>query len=329
MRSLTKFNIKKSIIFVVLSMLGIIIAYYVNNYRANYKSQAARDGLPPISGTFVSFYWSRQSNYTALDWDKEFEKMSAIGINKIIILGAYVEGYGSNEVLSFDSHMENVLRNADQRNMQVYMGPYDLKAHWETAEKTAKMEAKNKEYATILYNKYKTHKSFVGWYITSEPLLNDTYDNFSLITNITSHYKSLDPNLKVLAAPYFFAECKPDRFRCNGQWWSNLTPTEIGEQVKKFFQNTGIDIIAVQDGVGASKITIPELALFLPEMDKAAKSIGKEFWVDMETFKYNSNNTQFIVTSFAELLPQLDIENDYTIVSYIFYPYMYNNGSPT
>lgn len=92
--------------------------------------------------------------------------------------------------------------------------------------------------------------------------------------------------------------------------------------LKNLWVGTGIDIMAVQDGNGASFVTNEELKAYLPEMDKALKSAGKEFWVDMEVFKYNEDKTVFLPTDIEKLVQVVEIEKNYPIVIWVYHPFM-------
>lgn len=297
----------------------------------------------PFSSTFISFSWNPASKYNLSDWQQEFVDMNKIGIKTLIIQGIATKGtmsgvndnltvyYESNTYLSNRApilHLTNIMNLADQYGMKVYISPFDLASPYSSEDKKIEFRDVSKSIANEILLKYGERSSFAGWYLPVEGLLNFPTTE-SYITDLTKYYKTITPTKKLIVAPYFIPLCTPGRFRCDGQWWQNQTPDQIAQNAKTYIQSVGADIIAVQDGTGASEITLDELKSYLPPMAAAVTSIGKEFWVDTELFKYNSDKTQFISIDSTYLTQKIEIEKNYPLTMWILNPSMSPRGETT
>jgi len=273
----------------------------------------------PITGTFISFPWSKARNFSPQQWEKEFKDMAQIGIKNVIVAGVHVANYSQVQDGTYYAHLDAIFTNATHTNMTVYISPVDYNNYYTSTENRTRLIDLSKQYALEIKNRGYTNKSeFAGWYVQEEALLNVDYNDYSSWKVLADYYKSLTPNKKVLTAPYYLAPCYPGRFRCNNQWWPNKNPTEMAANAKKFIENTNIDILAVQDGVGASGITIAELNEFLPAMNQAIISAGKEFWVDAEIFRYTPDHSTFVPASINSLTAQLTALQNYPITIWIY-----------
>lgn len=297
----------------------------------------------PIKGTFIAFPYSKLVQYTQADWVKQFDVMQKIGIDTLIIAGVFVKDYTNPLITAFYRtdlfkqyqsslpHLDYIMDLADARGFKVYLSPVDMREYWGSPARRAENVSLSKQVSAELQAKgYTARPSFVGWYLQDEPFLNHNYPSYEHWSSLSTHFKSLTPDKKIIIAPFFIAPCKPNptRMRCENQWWQDRSPSEIAALAKKLMQNSGADIMAVQDGVGASGVTLQELDQYLPPMAEAVRSIGKEFWVDAEVFRYNTDRTQFIPANIADLTAQLDHVKKYPTVIWIFEQFMgpYNNA---
>lgn len=339
-KSKNKYKIFVQFFLLILGVVSLI--YILHSFfdirTLSLRSKASRE-YSPISGTFISFPYSRMETYTRDDWRKQFEVMNNIGIDTLIISGIAIKGYDNQNTLKAfynsskytkgESHLDILLDFAKSYGMSVYVSPLDLKNNWDYPEENIRL---SKEIAQELRQlQYTNHPNFSGWYLQEEPFLNMDYNDYSTWKTLVDTYKTLSPK-PVAISPYFVTPCYGDqtKIRCKNQWWQDRTAQEIADRAEKLMINIGADIMAVQDGVGASGVTIQELSEYIPPMGERMNKIGKDFWVDAEVFRYNAEKTQFIPAPIADLSVQLDTLNSFKFktVIWIFDQFMgpYNSN---
>lgn len=304
-----------------ISVIGLSSYYLIPKKQPISISQVSTNAAP-ISGTFISFVWGLTSQFTPEQLQSEFEDMSAIGINTIIIAGVHTANFGHYNLPDTTHYnlLDSIFKLAAQYSMRVYFAPVDYYNYFSSPENTANLDRLSKKYATEIAEKGYTNKpEFSGWYITQEFLLNTDDQNFSNIRSLVDHYKIITPNKKVIASPYYLSPCYPGKIRCTNQWWPNKTPAEMAENAKKFMQATNVDIMAIQDGVGSSGITTEELNQYLPAINQAVTSIGKEFWVDAETFRMTVNSSAQVPAKIDSLVEQMNTVKKYPVVIWLYH----------
>ncbi len=294
----------------------------------------------PFSSTFITFSWSQNTKFTLTDWQREFADMNKIGIKTLIVSAIATKGtmagVDDNMLVYYDTdlyssnrapllHLKTIMDLADQYKMNVYLTPFVLGNEYTSDAKKKEFLDVSQKMATEILAKYGQRPSFLGWYLPAEQLLNypvpDTY-----VIDLAKYYKSITPTKKIIVAPYYIAPCTPGRFRCDGQWWPNQNPNQMAQNAKTYMQAVGADIMAVQDGTGGSEITLDELKSYLPPMAAAVTSIGKEFWIDVEMFKHNSDRTQYVSLDSTYLDQKIAIEKSYPLTMWIYNPNLSPQG---
>lgn len=194
----------------------------------------------PIMGTFIAFSWGEASYYNTKEKVvSQFDNMDKLGMKTIIVIGPLsidVEREGARN--DYSQQLEYVFDEAEKRNYQVYVAPVEYGNWYKTQAKTDEMVNLTKSEAVKVLNKFKSYKSFVGWYIAPEYTLN-TGTGFEMWTNINRHFKQIAPDKKTMTAPYYLAPCYPGRYRCENQWWPNRTPQQMADNAKKLMGRYG------------------------------------------------------------------------------------------
>lgn len=315
-------------------IVGIALIFsVVNSSLTNTRTKAFKPNSP-ISGTFLSFPFAKSRNFTDTDWQKQFDVMNNIGIDTLIIGGILTKGYEQEAPIAYyrstkystqatpaKPHLDTILDLATKYKMKVYIAPVDRSENWVHVDEHISLSL---SVAQELYDKgYTTHPQFSGWYLQQEPFLNQDYTDYSSWKKLTETFKRL-ANKPVIISPYFIAPCNGDKtkLRCENQWWQDRTSEEIAIRAQRVMQGTEADIMAVQDGVGASGVSLQELTDYIPRIEQKLKEIGKEFWVDAEIFRYDTTRTKFIPASINDLVNQLFTLKNYKIVVWIFEHYM-------
>lgn len=245
-----------------------------------------------IEGTFIqpsdNVYWSLDK------WRSQFEYMKQIGMNTLIIqwvleedISCYYPSTNWASVRKSDNFVYNILTLANSFYFDVYIGlrystpdwetwgwpaPYSQVASWLNNE-----EEKNKIVIDEIWQLYKNHSSFKGWYIVYE--IEDLHWNTEefknilkqFITNLATYAKSKDSSKKVMISPYFGKNVSVDFYE---SWWRDI------------LSNSKVDIVALQDGVGCKRVNLYSEALpYFLALKNACEVNNVSFWYDLETFE--------------------------------------------
>ncbi|MFF1572274.1 DUF4434 domain-containing protein [Leifsonia sp. NPDC058292] len=195
--------------------------------------------------------------------------------------------------------VSRVLTAADTAGVVEYLGLQTDDDWWNTyANDTTWLSGqatKANALADDLYNHYGTHTSFAGWYLPFE------VDNWnftstsswsamaSFYTTIANHLHALTPGKPVIISPFF----NTSGGQTSSQWttmWSTI------------LASAPIDVIALQDGIGAGHASTSQLATWFAATKSAITSArpATALWADSETF-----NPDFTPMPIAQLVADL------------------------
>ena len=235
---------------------------------------------PRITGTFLDeiTHDIPSQNWSHLQWRKEFELYSHIGIDTLIIIRA---GYRNRCIFQanslpdllpvYDDLGELFFSLADEMNLKVFLGTYDSGYHWLRRNWWKEVEI-NKAFLDEATERYGHHKSFAGWYLTHETGKNDLHV-IELFNHIGGHCKSLK-DAPVLISPYPQGAKQPGA--------EALTLDESFDHWERVFEAAkgSFDICAFQDG----QIHYQELPKFVKGIADLGKKHGVTIWSNLESF---------------------------------------------
>jgi hypothetical protein len=280
----------------------------------------------PIKGTFISLAFGLHQGWTKEDWDAEFEAMAKLKFDTLIVqssarfdpnLGKVVSFYQGKNFKVERPHIDWIMCQAENRGWKVFLGGFS-DSTGDDANKAEFIEL-NKKISDEIYSKYKSFKSLSGFYISTEPLLNEaaTAVNDRVYSDYGNYLKKKYPNMKVAISPYFITDATP-RMKKQGlkKWWHDRTPDEMAQQTACFLKVCPADIMAVQDST-CWDVTMADLRKYIPKIAEAVTSTGCEFWVDMEVFD-TTNHTKDVPASIERIKEQIDIEKNYKCIMYSF-----------
>ncbi len=150
--------------------------------------------------------------------------------------------------------------------------------------------------ADDLYSKYGTHTSFTGWYLPFEVdnwnfTSSTTWSNMATFyTTIANHLHTLTPSKPVIISPFY----NTSGGQTSSQWTTMWT---------SILGSAPIDVIALQDGVGAGHATTAQLSTWF-SATKSAITAGRpatQLWADSETF-----NPDFTPLSITHVVADLN-----------------------
>lgn len=189
--------------------------------------------------------------------------------------------------------VDRLLSTAESWNKSVYVG-LQVNADWFT--KGASDVSWLDDQATIaenladeLYADYGAYDSFAGWYLpfemdnlnfpgsTAWTRMSDFY------SEVIGHLHALAPDLPVVVAPFY-----------NSGLSGAQTPSQWQTMWESILANSAIDIIALQDGVGAGHATVSDLASWFSATRDAIDTARPStlLYDDAETYTFGLQGLQ-------------------------------------
>lgn len=218
--------------------------------------------------------------YVVLQWSADSSGRKSIYPSKI---------YQKDESFTQDDFIDNLLTSCDKYGMKVYLG-LDIDSDWEKNtmgknknlfDREIDLSAKT---ADELYEKYKSHASFYGWYLPNE--ISDLTVISSgrrvklhkYLNSLCLRLKGLDNTKKISIAPYFSKFIYPPRY----------------ESIWKYLLcDSHVDVVMLQDGVGCKRIKLGDIASYFGSMKKAADYAHVELYSDVEVFEQIHGGKEF------------------------------------
>ncbi|MDQ7092239.1 DUF4434 domain-containing protein [Desulfosporosinus sp. PR] len=251
---------------------------------------------PKFSSSFIQSWYCRNWDYDR--WLEEYRMLQAIGIQEVILqsisdtkshFAVYqtnMKGYSSHNV----DMLETALSAADRTGMNVRIGLGFNDDWWSVENQDGKWLAREAEANSLIITEvmmmYGGHQSFTGWYIPYEfnPLMVLTHDQQTHLNGFLQKIAGtikLSSTKSIMIAPYYNA-------RVSGP----VTLTFWSHAVRHVLKDTGIDIIALQDSVGAGFNTLRDLDEIFAATKNAADEIGLSLYAVSETFEGNGNKSR-------------------------------------
>lgn len=187
--------------------------------------------------------------------------------------------------------VDRALSRAEAAGVDVYVGLQVSDGWWDTANATSTTWLANEaslatDLADELWANYGAYDSFAGWYIPFE------IDNLRFLTStewaklatfyttVIDHLHTLSPGLKVAISPFY-----------NANLTGTLDPAGWQSMWTSILANAPIDLIALQDGVGAGHATAGQLAAWFAATKNAitASRPSTILYSDVETFRFGQS----------------------------------------
>lgn len=247
------------------------------------------NGLP-ITGTFLDeiSHDIPHQNWGEREWDADFKYMKAIGIDTVIVIRSGYRKfitYPSAYLLKKGCYKPSVdlidlfLRLADKYNMKFYFGLYDSGHYWDTGDMSHEIRD-NRYVIDEVWKSYGHHKSFKGWYISTE-ISRKTKGAIETFHTIGKQCKDISNNLPVFISPWI--DGKKAVMPTEGLTKEQAVSVEEHEREwNEIFDGIHdvVDACAFQDG----HIDYDELDMFFSVNKKMADRYGMQCWTNAETF---------------------------------------------
>mgnify|MGYP000846630220 FL=1 len=247
------------------------------------------NGLP-ITGTFLDeiSHDIPHQNWGEREWDADFKYMKAIGIDTVIVIRSGYRKfitYPSAYLLKKGCYKPSVdlidlfLRLADKYNMKFYFGLYDSGHYWDTGDMSHEIRD-NRYVIDEVWKSYGHHKSFKGWYISTE-ISRKTKGAIDTFHTMGKQCKDISGGLPVFISPWI--DGKKAVMPTEGLTKEQAVSVEEHEREwNEIFDGIHdvVDACAFQDG----HIDYDELDMFFSVNKKLADRYGMQCWTNAETF---------------------------------------------
>lgn len=269
---------------------------------------------PIFQSSFIQDWYAQ--NWSPKRWDQELLMLKDIGITEIILASiadtkskqaAYFSELPGFTHGSYDI-VASALEAAHKLRMKVRIGIGFSSDWWSkySNKKWLNEEATiNKAIINEVANKYGTNPSFSGWYIPYEFSQTTVYTKRRQII-INGFFKDLVKEMKskypkdIMVAPFYHGVFSCITPLC---YWSAI--------VQNTLKDTGIDIVALQDSIGARFNFMWQLPRLFHYTKKACDACNIKFYIDVETFTHTFSG--FVSASQKRIEKQLSIATTYTL----------------
>jgi len=246
-------------------------------------------GRPALRGSFLQPQLG--DAWTLKQWGNEFQYMKGAGLDQMLIqwtadskekttiFPSRLPGYTQN---TQHDVVERALQAADASGAQVYLGLQVNDDWWTNYINDAawlKNEAKTSNaLADDLWKRYRQHPSLAGWYLPFEVDNVETsapqWDNLvAFYRTVGHHLHEVTSGKPVVISPFYNTR-------------EGLSSSEWQTMWEYVLKRSPIDVLALQDGVGAGHATTAKLPEWFSAVQNAIQNTrpSMQFWVDTETF---------------------------------------------
>ena len=246
------------------------------------------NGLP-ITGTFLDeiSHDIPHQNWGVKEWDADFQNMKAIGIDTVIMIRSGYRKFitwPSKYLMSKGCYMPSMdlvelfLTLADKYGMKFYFGLYDTGHYWDTGDMTWELEY-NKFVIDEIWQAYGHHKSFQGWYLSTE-ISRATKGAIECFQGMGRMCKEVSGGLPTFISPWI--DGKKAVMGTDAKLKNSVSVRQHEEEWNEIFDGIHdfVNACAFQDG----HIDYDELDAFFSVNKKLADRYGMECWTNAETF---------------------------------------------
>lgn len=302
---------KKSLLFILFSIFSLVACKKQNNEEivCEYPQQTTPKAL---TGTFVQLFG--KDNWSEAQWDEFFTEIKDVGMNTLIVQYTAFKN-ASNNITWFNSAntfnatkskhtLERVLASAQRKGIEVHIGLHFDDTYWQHQTDVAWLQTQANYCIVIaeeIQAQFGTHVAFKGWYIPHEPEPN-AYNTDEKVRLFREHFVDRISNRlhQMNNKPVSIAAF----------WNSSLSTPEQLQHFMAELSKSNLQIIMLQDGVGAQHVTLNRLANYYEAAQRGLFEENKNykgvFWSDLETFASPNGEYPFEPATFDRVKQQLE-----------------------
>ena len=302
---------KKIFLFILFSIFSLVACKKENNEEivCEYPQQTTPKAL---TGTFVQLFG--KDNWSEAQWDEFLTEIKDVGMNTLIVqYTAFKNPY--NNITWFNSAntfttikskhtLERVLASAQRKGIEVHIGLHFDDTYWQHQTDVAWLQTQANYCIVIaeeIQAQFGTHVAFKGWYIPHEPEPN-AYNTDEKVRLFREHFVDRISNRlhQLNNKPVSIAAF----------WNSSLSTPEQLQHFMAELSKSNLQIIMLQDGVGAQHVTFNRLASYYEAAQRGLFEENKNykgvFWSDLETFASLNGEYPFEPATFDRVKQQLE-----------------------
>lgn len=302
---------KKNLLFILFSIFSLVACKKENNEEivCEYPQQTTPKAL---TGTFVQLFG--KDDWSEAQWDEFLTEIKDLGMNTLIVQYTAFKN-ASNNITWFNSAntftatkskhtLERVLASAQRKGIEVHIGLHFDDTYWQHQTDVAWLQTQANYCIAIaeeIQAQFGTHVAFKGWYIPHEPEPN-AYNTDEKVRLFREHFVDRISNRlhQLNNKPVSIAA-----------FWNNSLSTP--EQLQHFMaelSKSNLQIVMLQDGVGAQHVTLERLANYYEAAQRGLFEENKNykgvFWSDLETFASPNGEYPFHPATFDRVKQQLE-----------------------
>ena len=302
---------KKILLFIMFSIFSLIACKKENNEEivCVYPPQLNPKAL---TGTFLQLFG--KDDWSEAQWDEFLTEIKDVGMNTLIVqYTAFKNPY--NNITWFNSAntftatkskntLQRLLASAGRKAIEVHIGLHFDDTYWHHQTDVAWLQTQANHCIAIaeeIQAQFGTHAAFKGWYIPHEPEPN-AYNTDEKVRLFREHFVDRISNRlhQLNNKPVSIAAF----------WNSSLSTPEQLQHFMAELSKSNLQIIMLQDGVGAQHVTLNRLASYYEAAQRGLFEENKNykgvFWSDLETFASPNGEYPFEPATFDRVKQQLE-----------------------
>lgn len=244
-----------------------------------------------ITGTFIDeiSHDIPHQNWGTKEWDLDFQHMKRMGIDTVIMIRSGYRKFitwPSKYLLSQGCYMPSIdllelfLSLADKYGMKFYFGLYDSGKYWDTGDMSWEIES-NRYVIDEVWASYGHHKSFGGWYISTE-ISRATKGAVDTFHAMGKQCKDVSGGLPTFISPWIDGK---KAVAAAGASLSKEEAVSVEQHEREWDEifdgiHDVVDAVAFQDG----HIDYDELDAFFSVNKRLADKYGMQCWTNAESF---------------------------------------------
>lgn len=302
---------KKILLFIMFSIFSLIACKKENNEEivCVYPPQLNPKAL---TGTFLQLFG--KDDWSEAQWDEFLTEIKDVGMNTLIVQYTAFKN-PSNDITWFNSAntftatkskntLQRLLASAGRKAIEVHIGLHFDDTYWHHQTDVAWLQTQANHCIAIaeeIQAQFGTHAAFKGWYIPHEPEPN-AYNTDEKVRLFREHFVDRISNRlhQLNNKPVSIAAF----------WNSSLSTPEQLQHFMAELSKSNLQIIMLQDGVGAQHVTFNRLANYYEAAQRGLFEENKNykgvFWSDLETFASPNGEYPFHPATFDRVKQQLE-----------------------